>query len=165
MLVFNFRFFLLNVLIWSIFMLGIKIRTFLSSTDPGVFQNVQLLNPRCTGSQEIKNKKTGTVLVDTLYLSPSLAGAGTELGNISLEMSSCLKGSIGRQNLPNKLKQKEVLRGKAFILGVERVRWWKESLERRKFSRLRGSQKSLNGAWKCLNLYQLNPNKLGVLGK
>ena len=40
MLVFNFGFFLLNVLIWFIFMLGIKIRTFLSSTDPGVFQNV-----------------------------------------------------------------------------------------------------------------------------
>ena len=42
MLVYNFRFFLLNVLIWSIFMPGIKIRTFLSSTDPGVFQNLQL---------------------------------------------------------------------------------------------------------------------------
>ena len=67
MLVFNFRFFLLNVLIWFIFMLGIKIRTFLSSTDPGVFQNVKLLNPRCTGSREMKKTKVGTVLVDTLY--------------------------------------------------------------------------------------------------
>ena len=68
MLVFNFRFFLLNVLIWFIFMIGIKIMTFLSFTDPGVFQNVQLLNPRCTGSQKIKKTKAGTVLLDTLYI-------------------------------------------------------------------------------------------------
>ena len=67
MLVFNFRFFLLNVLIWFIFMLEIKIRTFLTSTDPGVFQNVKPLNPSWTGSREIKKTKAGTVLVDTLY--------------------------------------------------------------------------------------------------
>ena len=66
MLFLNFRFLLLNVLIWFIFMLGIKIRTFLSSTDPGVFQNVKLLNPRCTGSREIKKTKAGIVLLDTL---------------------------------------------------------------------------------------------------
>ena len=68
MLVFNFRFFLLNVLIWFIFMLGIEIRTFLSSIVTGVFQNVQLLNPRCAGSRESKKKKAGTVFLDTLYI-------------------------------------------------------------------------------------------------
>ena len=36
MLVFNYRFFLLNVLIWSIFMLGIKVRMVLKSELDGL---------------------------------------------------------------------------------------------------------------------------------
>ena len=40
MLVFNYRFFLLNLLIWSIFMLGIKIRTVLKSELIGLHENV-----------------------------------------------------------------------------------------------------------------------------
>ena len=53
MLVFNFRFFLLNVLIWSIFMIGIKIRTVLNLELNGLHENVQNFNSRCPGSREI----------------------------------------------------------------------------------------------------------------
>ena len=40
MLVFNFRFFLLNVLIWSICMIGIEIRTVLNLELNGLHENV-----------------------------------------------------------------------------------------------------------------------------
>ena len=42
MLVFNFRFFLLNVLIWSIFMIGIKMRTVLKSELNGLSKTFPL---------------------------------------------------------------------------------------------------------------------------
>ena len=53
LLVFNFRFFLLNVLIRFIFMLGIKIRTVLNLELTGLHENVQHFNSRCPGSREI----------------------------------------------------------------------------------------------------------------
>ena len=74
MLVFNYRFFLLNVLIWSIFMLGIKIRTVLTSELNGLNEKVQHFYPSCLGSQEMhKTKKLHTgncadkLLADILY--------------------------------------------------------------------------------------------------
>ena len=45
MLVFNCRYFLLNVLIWTVFILGIKIRTVLKSELNGLHENVQNCNP------------------------------------------------------------------------------------------------------------------------
>ena len=53
MLVFNYRFFLLNMLIWSIFMLGIEIRTVLKSELNGLNENFQHFDSRCPGSREI----------------------------------------------------------------------------------------------------------------
>ena len=53
MLVFNFRFFLLNVLIWSICKIGIKIRTVLNLEFSGLHENVKKINSRCPGSREI----------------------------------------------------------------------------------------------------------------
>ena len=67
MLVFNYRFFLLNVLIWSIFMLGIKIRIVLKLELDGLHENVQHFDSRCLGSQEIHKLKKATTLRDTLY--------------------------------------------------------------------------------------------------
>ena len=67
MLVFNFRFFLLNVLIWSIFMLGIKIRTVLKSELNGLNEKVQNFYPSCLGSREMYKTKKATTLRDTLY--------------------------------------------------------------------------------------------------
>ena len=46
-------FFLLNVLIWSLFMLGIKIKTVLKSELNGFHENVQHFDSRCPGSREI----------------------------------------------------------------------------------------------------------------
>ena len=68
MLVFNYLFFLLNVLIWSIFMLGIKIRTVLESKLNGLHENVQHFDPRCIESREMHKPKKATTLQDTLYL-------------------------------------------------------------------------------------------------
>ena len=68
MLVFNYRFFLLNVLIRSILMLGIKVRTVLNSELNGFHENVQHFNPRCNRSQNMTVNKAGTVLRDTLYI-------------------------------------------------------------------------------------------------
>ena len=67
MLVFNYRFFLLNVLIWSIFMLGIKIRMVLKSELDGLHENVQHFDPRYIGSREMHKTKKATTLQDTLY--------------------------------------------------------------------------------------------------
>ena len=67
MLVFNYRFFLLNVLIWSIFMLGIKIRMVLKSELDGLHENVQHFDPRCLESREMHKPKKATTLRDTLY--------------------------------------------------------------------------------------------------
>ena len=62
MLVFNFRFFLLNVLIWSIFMLGIKIRTVLKSEMNGLNKKVQHFYPSCLRSREMhKTKKDNNI--------------------------------------------------------------------------------------------------------
>ena len=66
MLVFNYHFFLLNMLIWSIFMLGIKIRTVLKSELNGLHENVQHFDPRCLGSREMHKTKKATTLWDTL---------------------------------------------------------------------------------------------------
>ena len=68
MLVFNYRFFLLNMLIWSIFMLGIKIRTVLKSELNGLHKNVQHFDPSFLGSRENTKNKVQTVLMDTLYI-------------------------------------------------------------------------------------------------
>ena len=68
MLLFNFRFFLLNVLIWSIFMLGIKIRTVLKSELNGLNEKVQHFYPSCLGSREMHKTKKTTTLQDTLYI-------------------------------------------------------------------------------------------------
>ena len=68
MLVFKFRFFLLNVLIWSICMVRIKIRTVLKLELNGLYQNVKNVDPRCLGSQENTKHKVQTVLMDTLYI-------------------------------------------------------------------------------------------------
>ena len=68
MLVCNYRFFLLNVLIWSIFMLGIKIRMVLKSELGGLHENVQHFDPRCLESREIHKPKKATTLRDTLYI-------------------------------------------------------------------------------------------------
>ena len=57
MLVFNYHFFLLNVLIWSIFMLGIKIRTVLKSELNGLQENVQILT-LVLGGQSIVSAPT-----------------------------------------------------------------------------------------------------------
>ena len=67
MLVFNFRFFLLNVLIWSICMIGIKIRTVLNLEFNGLHENVQDFDSRCPGSREITKTYVAKVLWDTLY--------------------------------------------------------------------------------------------------
>ena len=66
MLVFNYCFFLLNVLIWSIFMLGIKIRTDLNSELNGLHKIVQNFDPRYIGSREMQKTKKATTLRDTL---------------------------------------------------------------------------------------------------
>ena len=66
MLVFNFRFFLLNVLIWSICMIGIKIRTVLNLELNGLHENVKNVNSRCPESREIAKSEVETVLLDTL---------------------------------------------------------------------------------------------------
>ena len=66
MLVFNYRFFLLNMLIWSIFMLGNKIRTFLKSELNGLHENVQHFDSRCLGSRDMHKTKKATTLWDTL---------------------------------------------------------------------------------------------------
>ena len=68
MLVFNFRFFLLNVLIWSIFMIGFKIRTALNLELNGLHKNVQHFNSRFPGSREIAQTWVAKVLRDTLYI-------------------------------------------------------------------------------------------------
>ena len=49
MLVFNYCFFLLNVLIWPILMLTIRIRTDLKSELIGLHENVQHFDPRYIG--------------------------------------------------------------------------------------------------------------------
>ena len=67
MLVSKYRFFLLHVLIWSILMLGIKIRAVLKSELNGLHKNVQHFNPRCNRSRNITVDKADTVLRDTLY--------------------------------------------------------------------------------------------------
>ena len=69
MLVSKYRVFLLNVLNWSILMLGIKIRTVLKSELNGLHEYVQHFNPRCNRSQNITVNKADTVLRDTLYIS------------------------------------------------------------------------------------------------
>ena len=68
MWVFNYRHFLLNMLILSIFVLGIKIRTVVKSELNGLHENVQHFYPRCLGSREIQKTKKATTLWDTLYL-------------------------------------------------------------------------------------------------
>ena len=68
MLVFNYHFFLLNLLIWSIFMLGIKIRMVLNSELDGLHENVQHFDPRCLESREMHKPKKATTLRDTLYI-------------------------------------------------------------------------------------------------
>ena len=57
-------FLLLNVLIWSILIIGIKIRTVLKSELDGLHENVV---PKCLGCRE-NTKKMQTVLMDTLYI-------------------------------------------------------------------------------------------------
>ena len=63
-------FFLLNVLIWSIFMLGIKRRMVLKSELDGLHENVQHFDPRCLESREMHKPKKATTLRDTLYTDP-----------------------------------------------------------------------------------------------
>ena len=58
---FKCRFFLINVLIWSIAMLGIQIRKFLKSELNGLLKNIQNFNHRCNRSQNITVNKAGTV--------------------------------------------------------------------------------------------------------
>ena len=67
MLVFNFRFFLHNVLFWSIFMIGIKIRAVLTLELNGLHEKVPNFGSRCPGSREIAKTQVAKVLWDTLY--------------------------------------------------------------------------------------------------
>ena len=60
-------FFLLNVLMWPIFMLGIKIRTVLKLKLNWLHGNVPNFNSRCPGSREIAKTQVAKVLWDTLY--------------------------------------------------------------------------------------------------
>ena len=66
MLVFNYCFFLLKLLIWSILMLRIRIKTDLKSELNGLHENVQHFDPRYIGSREIHKTKKATTLRDTL---------------------------------------------------------------------------------------------------
>ena len=68
MLVFKYCFFLLNVLIWSILMLRIKIRTDLKSELNGLHKNVQNFDPRYIESREMQKTKKATTLRNTPYL-------------------------------------------------------------------------------------------------
>ena len=69
MLVLNFLFFLPDSMIWSLFMLGIKIWAILNLELKGLHENVQNFYSRCLGSREIAKNEVETVLVDTLYYS------------------------------------------------------------------------------------------------
>ena len=69
MLVFNYRFILLNELIWSFFMLGIKIRMVLKLELDGLHENVQHFDPRCIESREMhKQAKNNNIAGHPVFM-------------------------------------------------------------------------------------------------